>query len=77
MTTVLWILLGLGWFTSGFAGFVFHWTYDYDFRGGDVVMACCAGVALGGPLSWILGYFIHPRQKNYSPPRTLIRQRGR
>jgi hypothetical protein len=54
---VLFIAIGIVWYCSGVAGFLFWWTRDFDFTTKEVPTACMIG--LMGLFAWPVGIFIH------------------
>ena len=63
MTILIIVVSIILWVYIGQRGFVYHWTSQYDFTGDELVPSYIIGLAIG-PLSWILGYFIHPRRND-------------
>lgn len=51
------IFLIICWLIIGARGFIYWWTNEFDFTTSEILMCC--GASLLGPLSWIVGYFIH------------------
>jgi hypothetical protein len=51
------ILVLVSWYILGISGFIFWWTKEHDLDTG----AMGAGLlfALIGPLTWIVGWFVH------------------
>jgi hypothetical protein len=42
---------------SGWSGFIFWWTKDFDLQLGDLPICIFAGVM--GPLTWVVGGILH------------------
>lgn len=56
MTFLVFVLCFVWWFV-GSAGFLFWFSKDFDIDGNTVLLSCLIG--LSGPLSWIMGWWIH------------------
>lgn len=52
------ILALAAWFALGISGFRYWWTKDFGNLEGAILGLQCF-VCLLGPLSWVIGYFIH------------------
>ena len=63
------------WYISGVAGVIFWWTKDFDFDTDD--RAAAAFLGLFGPITWVLGIFVHGSFSMRRPPRVLFKRRGR
>lgn len=50
------LVVGL-WVASGWASFVYWWTWEWDYTTDDRKVAAAA--ALVGPLAWFIGWHIH------------------
>lgn len=61
MEILILIILVLIWWGSGYAGFIFWWTKDYNLRLHDLIVAFIIGLI--GPFTWLLGYTIHGKDK--------------
>lgn len=66
---ILWSLIGM-------SGFAFWWTKDYDLSASELPIMICSAVM--GPISWVLGYFIHSKKQPFYNVRNavFIRKRG-
>jgi len=57
MSTTYFILIVLGWFTTGAGSFIFWWTKDHDLRPANLLLAFACGFM--GPIAFIAGWSIH------------------
>lgn len=60
------------WIISGSSGFIYWWTTEFDLKASEIPMCIFSGLI--GPLSWILGYFIHDKNEN-GTPKIIFRKR--
>jgi hypothetical protein len=70
----MYIILGIIWYLSGVASFIYWWTSEFDIKSRQVLvmlLALCAG--LFGPISFIFGFIIHGEPGN--PGKVLIKKR--
>lgn len=68
------LLVSVAWYLIGCAGFVYWWRKDWDFETAQVPLMLIIG--LGGPISWIVGYFIHGDPPTPEAPRVILKKRG-
>lgn len=67
------IILIIIWSLLGVSGVIFWWTSEYDFTKRELPLLLCG--ILGGPLCWIIGYFIH-RKPVVTIKKTLFKKRN-
>jgi hypothetical protein len=70
---MLTLLILAAWIVVGMAGYVYWWTTEFDFETSEIPMAFCMGFFMG-PLTWIVGGFIHSDRPNKN---VLRKKRGR
>jgi len=71
-------VLIISWYTIGWLGFIFWWTFDFDFRSNDIWIAVIVGAM--GPLSWVTGFIAHygipaARGRSNMPGNIIFRRR--
>jgi hypothetical protein len=55
------VLILIFWYITGLAGFIFHWTSDYDLTTDEIPMMLFSAII--GPLTYPLGAYIHGKSK--------------
>ncbi|PCI27762.1 hypothetical protein COB55_05135 [Candidatus Wolfebacteria bacterium] len=49
------------WYGIGIWGFIYWWTTELDFTNDEY--GICLLVGMLGPFTWIMGYFVHKKDK--------------